>query len=132
MESQSFYLIVADLMLLLHTLFVAFVVLGLLIILVGHFLSWSWVRNFWFRVLHLVAISIVTVQTWFGLSCPLTIWERALRARGGEETYQGAFIAHWLEMILYYQAPWWAFVLCYTAFAALVVATWYFIPPRRL
>jgi len=35
-----------------------------------------------------------------------------------------------LETILYYQAPAWAFVVCYTALGAVVVASWFYICPR--
>ena len=125
------YLLAADLLLFGHALFVAFVVFGLALILAGGMLDWAWVRNRWFRIAHLAAIGIVVLQSWLGLICPLTIWEMALRERAGSDTYAGSFIAHWLDTLLYYQAPAWVFTACYTAFAALVVASWFWIPPRR-
>ena len=33
---------------------------------------------------------------WIGMICPLTTWEMALRAKAGDATYSGSFIAHWL------------------------------------
>ena len=75
---------------------------------------------------------LVTLQSWFGVICPLTTWEMALRRRAGDATYAGEFIAHWLEQILYYRAPPWVFVVCYTIFAALVVASWFWVRPRPL
>lgn len=125
------YLIAADLLLLTHVLFVAFVVIGLVLILVGKFRHWSWVRNPWFRLAHVGSIGIVVLQSWLGVICPLTTWEMALRARAGDTVYAGSFIAHWLEAILYYQAPPWVFVVAYTTFGALVVISWFWIPPRR-
>ena len=125
------YLLAADLLLFGHALFVAFVVFGLALILAGGMLDWAWVRNRWFRIAHLAAIGIVALQSWLGLICPLTIWEMALRERAGSDTYAGSFIAHWLDTLLYYQAPAWVFTVCYTVFAALVVASWFWIPPRR-
>jgi len=125
------YLLAADLLLFGHALFVAFVVFGLALILAGGMLDWAWVRNRWFRIAHLAAIGIVVLQSWLGMICPLTIWEMALRERAGSDTYAGSFIAHWLDTLLYYQAPAWVFAVCYTAFAALVVASWFWIPPRR-
>ena len=130
MESDFPYLLAADLILLGHVLFVAFVVLGLALILIGKPLGWSWVRNPWFRLAHLAAISIVALQSWFGRICPLTTWEMALRARSGEGTYAGSFITHWLESLLYFQAPEWVFMVCYTAFAAIVIASWFWVRPR--
>ena len=130
MKSGAMYLLAADLILATHVLFVAFVLFGLVAILVGKLRSWSWVRNPWFRLAHLGAISFVVVQSWLGEICPLTVWEMALREKAGDSVYPGAFIAHWLERILYYQAPPWVFVVCYTAFGLLVVASWFWVRPR--
>ena len=131
MKTQTLYLIAADAMLAMHVLFVAFVVVGLVLILAGGLLDWSWVRNRVFRIAHLVAIGIVVLQSWLGMICPLTIIEMELRARAGDATYAGSFIAHWLETLLYYQAPAWVFAVCYTAFGALVVGSWFWVRPRR-
>ncbi|MDB4584535.1 DUF2784 domain-containing protein [Draconibacterium sp.] len=130
MESRALYSLVADAILVTHVLFVAFVVLGLLLVFVGRFLSWRWVRNPCFRVTHLLAIGIVVLQAWFGVICPLTIWEMELRAKAGETIYEGSFITHWLHELLYYQAPSWVFVVGYTAFGALVLASWFLVRPR--
>ena len=125
------YIIAADLVLLLHVLFVAFVVLGLVAILVGKLRNWSWVRNLRFRVLHLLAIAVVVVQSWFGMICPLTTLEMWLRAQGGHAVYAGNFIAHWLNALLYYQAPQWVFAVAYTAFGLLVIISWFWVKPDR-
>lgn len=131
MESTRLYLLAADLMLGLHVLIVVFVICGLLLTLLGGVLSWRWVRNFWFRLAHLVAIGIVVLQSWLGQACPLTVWEMALRERAGVATYPGSFIAHWLGEWLYVTAPEWVFALVYTLFGAVVVATWFWVRPRR-
>lgn len=130
-NSGLMYLIAADVLLFSHALFVAFVVLGLALILVGGLIDWAWVKNRWFRVAHLAAIGIVVLQSWLGVICPLTTWEMVLRERAGVDTYAGSFIAHWLDALLYYQAPAWVFTACYTGFAALVVACWFWVPPGR-
>ena len=130
MTDAAFFTLLADFVLLLHVLFVAFVVFGLLLIVLGRPLGWRWVRNPYFRSLHLAAIAIVAAQAWLGVVCPLTTVEMALRERGGGATYEGAFIAHWLESILYYQAPGWVFAVCYTLFGLLIVASWFWVKPR--
>jgi drug/metabolite transporter superfamily protein YnfA len=116
----------------LHVLFVAFVVMGLLAIFAGAALSWAWVRNPVFRVLHLLAIIVVALQAWLGMVCPLTTVEMALRAKAGDVVYGGTFISHWLQELLYYEAPDWAFQVCYTAFALLVAISWPLVRPRPL
>ena len=130
MKSDFLFLLVADILLFGHVLFVAFVVFGLALILVGKFVAWGWVRNPWFRAMHLAAIGVVVLQSWVGVICPLTTWEMALRERAGSAVYSGSFISHWLEAILYYQAPAWVFTVCYTIFAAAVVASWFWVRPR--
>lgn len=124
------YLFAADLILAVHVLFVAFVVIGLLCILAGGALRWSWVRNPWFRMAHLLAIGIVVLQSWLGVICPLTTWEMALRHQAGDAVYSGGFIAHWLGRLLYFEAPPWVFVVLYTAFGLLVAACWVWVRPR--
>lgn len=130
MESGLLFLLAADALLFTHVMFVVFVVLGLALIFIGKFRKWVWVRNPWFRVVHLAAISIVVLQSWLGVICPLTTWEMAFRARAGGVTYSGTFISHWLESVLYYQAPAWAFTIAYTVFAVAVLASWFWVRPR--
>jgi multisubunit Na+/H+ antiporter MnhB subunit len=127
---QLAYLLAADALLLLHVLFVAFVIVGLVMILLGGAFGWRWVRQPLFRWLHLVAIAVVVGQAWLGLVCPLTSWEMALRGRAGEAVYAGGFIAHWLEQLLYYRAPDWVFVLVYSLFGLLVLISWVLVRPR--
>lgn len=131
MESGFLFLLAADLLLLSHVLFVVFVIFGLVLILVGKIADWDWVRNRRFRVAHLAAIGIVVLQSWFGVVCPLTAWEMALRERAGDVAYAGTFISHWLETLLYYQAPAWVFAVCYSLFGLVVAASWIWVRPRR-
>jgi len=130
LKSGYLFVLAADALLFAHVLFVAFVVVGLVLILIGKLRAWAWVRNPWFRIAHLAAIGVVTVQSWFGVVCPLTTWEMLLRERAGEAAYSGTFISHWLEALLYYRAPAWVFAVCYTAFAAAVVVSWLWVRPR--
>ena len=130
MASPTGFQIIADAVLLLHSLFVAFVVIGLVLIFVGKARQWSWIRNPWFRVTHLLAIVVIVIQSWFSIICPLTTLEMALRSRAGDSVYAGSFIAHWLEKILYYRAPAWVFMAIYTMFGAAVIASWFWVRPR--
>jgi len=124
------YHLAADAILILHVLFVAFVTGGLLLIFLGKYRGWSWVRNPWFRLAHVAAIVVVTLQSWAGIICPLTTLENILRYRAGETVYIGSFMSHMLEYIIYYRAPTWVFAVCYTAFGALVIASWIWVRPR--
>lgn len=123
------HLFLANLILAIHALFVAFVVLGLVAVLLGKYRHWGWVRNLRFRLTHLVAICIVMAESWLGLVCPLTEWENRVREAAGSRTYSDSFIQHWLHQILFYDFAPWVFTLAYTAFGILVLFAWLFVPP---
>ena len=69
----------ADFVLIVHFMFVLFVVGGLVLIWIGAACAWQYVRNYWFRLAHLAAICFVAVESLLGMVCPLTAWEDALR-----------------------------------------------------
>ena len=69
----------AALVLVVHVAYILFVVAGLALIWIGAWLGWRWVRNFWFRVLHLCAIALVALEAILGIACPLTVLEDQLR-----------------------------------------------------
>ncbi len=123
--------VLADGVLLLHGLYVAFVVFGFALILIGIWRHWAWIRHPVFRYAHLAAIGIVVLQTWLGVECPLTTLESALRARAGQSVYTQSFVQDWLYALLFYQAPNWVFGLVYSVFGALVALAWWLAPPRR-
>ena len=127
---SSLSLLLANAVLVIHVSIAAFVVAGLLLVIVGNLEHWSWVNNAWFRIAHVVAIGIVVAESWLGFVCPLTTLEMWLRSRAGEASYGGGFIEHWLQQLLYYSAPPWVFVAVYTLFALAVLATWCYFPPR--
>ena len=121
----------ADAILVVHVGVVLFVVLGAAVIVLGAFRGWHWVRGFAWRITHLLLMGFIALQAWLGALCPLTVWEQTLRRAAGQPAYAGSFIEHWLSRLIFYRAPWWAFVVAYTAFAALVLALWVFVRPRR-
>lgn len=121
----------ADLMLVVHVGIVLFVVLGQVLILLGGWRRWAWTRHLGLRVTHVAMVVVIVVQAWLGRLCPLTIWEQALRRHAGDSSYGGSFVEHWLSRLIFFEAPWWAFVAAYSVFAAVVVISWVLLPPRR-
>ncbi|MBE0624596.1 MAG: DUF2784 domain-containing protein [Burkholderiales bacterium] len=124
------YQLLANIVLLLHVAIVVFVVGGLVIIIVGNLRAWQWVNACWFRLAHAAAIAVVVMEAWIGAVCPLSSLEMWLRANARATTYAGGFVEHWLQRILYYDAPAWVFTLGYSLFGLLVAATWWYFPPR--
>ena len=124
------YQLLANLVLWLHVSIVVFVVCGLVFIIVGNLRAWYWVNAPWFRLAHLAAIAVVVVEAWVGAVCPLTTLEMWLRAKARATTYSGSFIEHWLQRILFYDAPAWVFTLGYSLFGLVVVVAWLYFPPN--
>ena len=120
----------ADLILLLHFAYVLFVVLGLVVIWVGYFLKWDFVRNFWFRLAHLLAIAYVVEESLTDTACPLTVWENEFRLKAGGGTYQGSFIEHWLHPVLFYDGSSMTFTIIYSLFFTAVLLSLWLVMPR--
>lgn len=85
------YQLLADAVLLLHAAFVLFALFGGLLVLRHPKVMW----------LHLPALLWGVIVQWADLICPLTPLETLLRLRGGEAAYAGAFIEHYVSMLLY-------------------------------
>jgi hypothetical protein len=130
--SNQFILFLASAVLVVHAGVVLFIVGGLILIVLGGRYRWPWVRNFWFRALHLAAIVYVVAESWLGIVCPLTDLEQWLRARAGQPIHEGDFIAFWLGKLLFYQAEPWVFIAAYSIFALAVVYSWVTVRPRPL
>ena len=122
--------LLANLIALVHFAWVAFLVVGLLLILLGIAFHWRWVRNPWFRLVHLAMIAIVVGESLAGVPCPLTVWEHRLRIRAGQTSFDGDFIAHWVHRLMFFEAEPWIFTVVYLAFGLAVLATLIVAPPR--
>lgn len=118
---------IADALLVLHFAIVGYIVGGLILVWLGAALAWQWVRNPWFRFLHLGAIVFIATEALLGIACPLTVWEDLLRGGVRPES----FIGRWVQTLLYYQAPEWVFSTLYVAWALATGITLRFVPPRR-
>ena len=116
----------ADLILVVHFLIVVFNVGGLVVVWIGAGLGWRWVRNPWFRFLHLGAIAFVAAEALLGVMCPLTVWEDLLRGGLRPES----FVGRWVYYFLYYRAPEWVFTVAYVAWAAATLFTLWWVPPK--
>lgn len=117
----------ADALLVLHFAIVVFIAGGLVLTWIGAALGWGWVRNRWFRYVHLAAIAFVALEALIGMTCPLTEWEDALRGGGSAES----FVGRWVRYFLYYRAPEWVFTALYLAWAAATLLTLRLVPPAR-
>ena len=126
------YKILADLIVLLHFVWVSFMLAGSVVTLLG----FIWRRLFDLSVLrtvHLLGILYVVLLIILDKPCPLTTWENDLMAKYNPSlTYPGSFIAHWLERVVYPDVdPLVVYVLT-LILALTTVVLFVFRPPSKL
>ncbi len=85
------YRILADGVMVVHFTFIVFVA-------VGAVLAWRWPALVW---LHLPGVAWGVGTVVIGFPCPLTPLEKALRRLAGGEGYQGGFVDHYIEDVIY-------------------------------
>ncbi len=124
------YRVLADVTVVVHASIACFVVFGLFVVLVGRVAGWQWVRNFWFRSIHLGLIVAIVVFPLIGGLCPLTELENWLRRQSGGEAYPGSFIAHWVHELLFVEVSSQMIAVTYCLFGVVVFLTFFLVPPR--
>ena len=128
---RAFYGLSADILVVVHFLYVLFAVGGQLFILLGAVCTWNAIRSPLFRISHLAAVGLVAIEAATGIDCPLTVWEYDLRRLNDQAVEQNlSFIARLVRPIIFYNFPHWVFTLMHLAFGLLVVFTYILIPPQ--
>ena len=85
------YSLFADLTLILHVIFIVFVVFGGVAVLWRRRLAW----------LHIPCALWGILIEYAGWICPLTYLENSLRSAAGSRAYTGGFISHYLVPLVY-------------------------------
>ena len=85
------YRILADAVMIGHFAFILFIAVGAL-------LAWRWPALVW---VHLPALAWGIGTVLIGFPCPLTPLELALRERAGDAGYEGGFVDHYIEGVIY-------------------------------
>jgi hypothetical protein len=85
------YRLAAELVILVHFAFVAFVVVGAVLV----------VYRPWVALVHVPAVLWGAATELFGIVCPLTPLEQRLWRLAGESGYAGDFLDHYITSVLY-------------------------------
>ncbi len=120
----------ADCILGLHLFYVLGLLLPLILIPVGAWRKWSWIRNPWIRYLHLAMGLFLVLQTVTGWTCFLTVWEQNFRELAGEQGYSTTFVEYWLGKLLYLDLSESTFTLLYLLLGASILGLQFLYPPR--
>ena len=85
------YRVLADLVVIIHLLFIVFALMGALLVIWRGFMVF----------IHIPAAIWVSVISFKGWVCPLTPLENHLRIAAGSEGYTGGFVEHYLIPVIY-------------------------------
>ncbi len=116
----------AVIVLLVHLTIIVFNVAGLVLIPLGAWRRWRWVRSFGWRLAHLLSLAVVALQALAGRACFLTDWQAQL-SDGSQGT---PLIAGWINRLIYLPLPLWVFTAAYVLIWIYVALLWWRVPPR--
>ena len=111
-------LVLAGLVLVVHLLFILWVMGGVLLVR-------RYQRLKWFHIVSLAYGIFVEVVTW--PPCPLTVLEQMLESRAGIAAYQGSFLVHYLDALVYPSVPLTLLIPVAVAFCAANLAYYFLI-----
>lgn len=132
---------IADFVVFLHVLYMAFILFGQLAVFIGWPLGWKWIRNPWFRGTHLAMILFVAIEGVYGYECPLTAWEKDLRKAAGQnflgtdadEESGISFTGRMLRQIQFAGNNWEEHInTSFYIAAGVIAASFLLVPPRNL
>ncbi|MEY2335535.1 DUF2784 domain-containing protein [Acidithiobacillus ferrianus] len=123
-------LLLAQTILTIHLAVITFNIFGLVVIPIGAWRGWPWVRIFWWRALHLGALFVVAIQAVLGRACFLTIWQSQLQQAAGGQGYRQPFIQTWIDHLLFWNLPILFFSTIYVLVWIYVLFLWWRVPPR--
>lgn len=115
---QTLFLAAADAVVVVHLFWILFLILGAL---PGR--RWPWAK--W---THLAALAFSIALQVFGWICPLTHLEIWLRSAGGAQPYEGTFIRHYVEQVVYAEIP--RAVLLIGTLIVVALSLWLYRRPR--
>ena len=130
MKTPTLRIDIAEAILWLHVVVIAFSVFGLVAIPLGTWGGWRGVRVFWWRALHIGILGIVALQAVLGRACFLTIWESDLLRLAGQMASNEPLIQQWVRRAIYWPLPLWVFAVLYVTVCLYALLLWWLVPPR--
>ncbi|MDQ3234274.1 MAG: DUF2784 domain-containing protein [Pseudobdellovibrionaceae bacterium] len=119
----------ASIILALHVVCSLFVLTMPLIIPLGVWQGWPWVRDPWLRHIHLGIVLFIAAEVILGKPCPLMTWENRCRIRAGMPLYTTGFFDYWVEKLLKIPFKDWMFESIFFLVGASTVAEYFLLGP---
>src|ERR1700722_4657182 len=93
---------------------IAFNLFGLVVIPLGAWRGWPWVRAPLWRWFHVASLAVEALQAIAGRACFLTVWQDALAGRPEGEP----LIMRFVNSLIFWPLPLWVFTAFYVAMFA--------------
>ena len=116
----------------LHAICSIFVMMTPLLVPLGVWQSWAWVRDPWLRSIHLGLVLFIATEVILGKPCPLMVWENNCRRRMGMPLYTTGFFDYWTERLLKIPFKDWMFESIFFVVGASTLIEFLLIPPILL
>ncbi|MGH6991862.1 MAG: DUF2784 family protein [Caulobacteraceae bacterium] len=118
----------AQAVLALHVAVILFNIFGLVVVPLGAWRRWAFVREPIWRLLHLLSLAVTAAQALLGRVCFLT----ALQAWFSGAEAPKPLIMRFVNSLVFLPLPFWVFEDAYIAVFAYALALLWFVPPRGL
>lgn len=119
--------ITADLVLIIHFIIVVFISSLFLLIPMGYQFYWKWVKKLKLRLIHLGLMTLITIETIIGITCPLTVIENNLRGI----YISNSFFSSLVSKIIFWEFPRLFFVILYILCLFWTIFIWFRFPPEK-
>ena len=115
----------SEIVLLFHFCIFLFMVLSFFLIPLGYHKKWEWVKNRYYRLIHLILMGIIFIETILGFMCPLTILEDFLR----NDIEINNKITQIIHQVMYWDLPTNQFIILYLLSLLYLIFLWFFFKP---
>ena len=115
----------SEIVLLFHFCIFLFMILSFFFIPLGYYQKWEWVKNKYYRLIHLILMGIIFIETILGFMCPLTILENFLR----NNIEINNKITQIIHQIMYWDLSSYQFIILYLISLLYLVFLWFFFKP---
>ena len=115
----------SEIVLLFHFCIFLFIILSFFFIPLGYYQKWKWVKNKYYRLIHLILMGIIFIETILGFMCPLPILENFLR----NNIEINNKITQIIHQIMYWDLPTYQFIILYLLSLLYLIFLWIFFKP---
>ena len=115
-----------EIVLFFHFFIFLFITFSFFLIPFGYFKKWEWVKNKYYRLIHLVLMGIILIETILGFMCPLTILENFLRNNIEVDNN----LTQIIHQIMYWNLPNYQFIILYILSFSYLIFLWFFFKPN--